>query len=255
MMITPYVGDIAVSTKSVTIAVNPADRERIDDLVMSACTISKVSDDKTYQAARNMAGQLKSMLNEISDAAKSAKRPGNEVNDAISQLAKDISQSVVKEQTRILGLITRYVAKLEQEKAKRMAEQRAREEEAQRAISEARAAAALATSEAQKARAQLDLARAELAREIVKSTAQAEEEKPLAPGGRVTHPWKFRVTDPNQVVAKYGLSLFRWELDILACQDLVKAQLEKNPGCPPEIAGIEVSRETKVTINATAKTL
>jgi hypothetical protein len=42
----------------------------------------------------------------------------------------------------------------------------------------------------------------------------------------------------------------RVELDILACNDAVKAQLSIDPHTPPSLPGIEVTRETQVHVKA-----
>lgn len=251
MQILPYVGHIQISQESVRISVNPADKDRVEDLVMSSCAVTTVKDQSSYMVARSMAAKLKSMLSEITDAAKAAKRPSTEINEAISTLAADISSPVLAEQNRILGLITVYVKQLEAERAARLEEQRKIKEESDRKIAEAKAAALKAETQAQQAKAQLDLARAELSRQTAMLAAEAES-KSLVPGGRVAHPWKYRVINANQVVEKYGLSLFRWELDILACNDEVKRQLEHNPTGVPVIAGLEITQDTKVSIKGSA---
>lgn len=248
MQIIPYVGQTQISPATVTISVNPADRERVEDLVMRSCTVTTVRDERSYEAARNMVSQLKSMLTEITESAKTAKRPGNEVNDAIATLAGDISRPVTAEHNRILAIITAYVKKLEAERAKRLAEQRKAEEEAARKIAEAQRDAQRAQTEAQKIKAQLDLARAELAKQAAATAAQAENNKPLVPGGRVAHPFKYKLIDVAQVVQAGNKRLLRIELDILACQDAVRAQLEKHPDKAPSLPGIEITQETKVTI-------
>jgi hypothetical protein len=254
MQITPFVGDTVVSSDTVTIRINPSDRERADDLVLRTSTIAIVRDERTFRNAREALGQLKSMLNEISDSEKGAKRPFSAIVNAIGQLAKDVGTQVKDEHERIQRLCSHYVAKLEAEKYAKRDAQRKAQAEAEQKITEARKRAALAQTENEKLRSQLALAQAELDRQTIVTAAQSDEQKSLVPGGRVDHPWRFELVDPKATVAAGGIRLLRIELDILACQDCVRAQLETNPDRVPTLPGITVSRETKVSVKATAPT-
>jgi multidrug efflux pump subunit AcrA (membrane-fusion protein) len=145
------------------------------------------------------------------------------------------------------------VARLEAEEREHKARLYKAQQEAEAKIAQARKAAAVAKTENEVALTQLNLARAELDREMIKTAGElAEMEK--ARGTRVTHPWHFELVDPEATIRAGGKRLLRIEVDHLACQDAVKAQLEIAPDKEPTLPGIKVTRETKVSIRATAQT-
>jgi len=250
MQILPYVGETIVSSGTVRIEVNPQDRDRADDLILSTSTISIVKDERTFKSARDAMGQLKSMLNEIIAGEKSAKQPFSAIVTRIGQLAKDVGLQVKAEHDRIQALTSRYVAALEAAEAKRREEARKAQAEAETQIRQAQRAAELAKSEKEKARTQLQLAQAQVKHETLVADNQAREAQTLVPGGRVTHPWRFQLIDPEAVVKAGAKRLLRFELDLLACQDSVRAQLEIAPDKMPELPGIRITRETKVSVKA-----
>jgi hypothetical protein len=255
MQITPFVGETIVSSDTVSIRVNPKDRERADDLVLRTSTITMVKDEHTYAAAREAAGQLKSMLTEIADSQKAAKGPFTSIVNTISALAKDVAEAVKTEHERILRICSAYVAKIEAEEEAKRVQLRKAQAEAEARIEEARRAALAAKTKAEIAQAHLNLASASVHRDGI-TYAIAQEKPALVPGGRLTHPWRFELVDPLATL-KAGAGakrLLRIEVDFLACQDSVRAQLEKNPDQVPSLPGIRVIRETKVTIKATAQT-
>lgn len=239
MKIVPYVGDTVVSSDTVSIRVNPKDRERADDLILATSTITTVKDEHTFKRASDAMGQLKSMLNEILTSEKGAKQPFTAIVTKIGTLAKDVGVPVRQEHDRIQALCNPYIARIEQEEIDRRNALRAAQMEAERQIAEAR-----------KAADQLAMAQAQIKREA--ASAQLAEQKSIAPGGRVTHPWKFELVDPAATIQAGAGRLLRIEVDFLACQDAVRAQLEKDPDRVPTLPGIKVSRETKFNARATA---
>lgn len=254
MQLIPYYNEDELVPSEVTVKVNPIDRERAEDLVLSTSAIVAVKDEKSFALARTALGQLKSMINEISDAEKGAKRPFNAVTNAILKLGAELETPVSREYARINGLVNAHVIKLEAEKKVRLEQLRFSQDEAQKRVDQAKELEAKAKTDNEKSYAQLQTARAELHREMVKTAAELEPNETLVPGGRVSHPWKFKLTDPAACVKAGGIRLLRIELDILACNDAVKAQLAIDPNTPPSLPGIEVSQETKVTVKATANT-
>jgi len=252
MQILPYVGETIVSSDTVSIRINPTDRDRADDLVLQTSVITTVRDERTFKTARDAMGQLKSMLNEIATSEKGAKQPFSAIVTKIGQLAKDVGSSVKAEYDRIQALTTRYVAHLEALEAKRREEVRKAQAEAEAKIREAQRAAALAKSEKEKNKSQLALAQAQLDREAIVSAELLRGQQSLVPGGRVTHPWKFELVDPEATIKAGATRLLRIEVDFLACQDAVRAQLESAPDKEPTLPGIKVSRETKVNVRAQA---
>ena len=250
MQIIPCVGETIVSSGTVTIRINPADRERADDLILSTSTITLVKDERTFTRARDAMGQLKSLMNEIGDSEKSAKRPFTAITTKIGNLAKDVGGPVKLEHDRIQKLCNTYAARIEEEERQRREALRQAQLEAERKIVEARKAQALAKSESEKVKSQLAVAQAELTRQNI--VVQNSEKKSIVPGGRVNHPWTFKLIDPVATLAAGGKRLLRIEVDHLACLDAVKAQLEVNPEAWPELPGIEIIRDTKVIVPATS---
>jgi hypothetical protein len=102
------------------------------------------------------------------------------------------------------------------------------------------------------------VAQQELAKEMALEIAQIGADKPkrgLVPGGRVNHPFEFRLKNIREVIQAGCINLLRWELDIRACQDSVRAQLEIDPSREPTLPGIEVTRKINVSVRASARVL
>jgi hypothetical protein len=248
MQLVPYIDGKTLATNKIVVQVNPEDQDRADEIVLQSSTITVVKDERTYSVAREAAAKLKNMLNEISASEKAAKQPFTAVANKIAGLAKDVGGSVKTEHERILKLCSVYVAKLEAEEAERKARLHKAQAEAERKIIEARKAAVVSL-EADKA--QLAIARAEVERQQIKAEQQEIAQKTKLVGGRITHPWRFELVDPYVTLGQGGYRLLRIEVDVLACQDNVRAQLEVNPDKEPVLPGIKVTRETKVFINPT----
>lgn len=274
MEIIPFVGDQQLTATSVTIRVNPADRARAEELVERTAQCRLVNDTPSFERARTLAGEAKAMLKEIEDSKKLAKKPFNSVEKAIDKLAAEVALEVSSEHERILILLNAYVRKLETERA---AEERARAEAARlereahdRKVREAEAAkraAELAARQAQDEAAKLRLEQEalknallveqqKLAREMAEELAMIGEDQPkkgLVPGGRVDHPYTFKLMNLPELINNHRLDLLRWELNVRACQDDVRLQLERNPDAKPVLPGIEISQEISVSVRATRR--
>lgn len=271
--IIPYLGSEPIAATKVFIRVNPADRARAEKLIERTAAITSVTDELSFEAARALAGEAKSMLNEIDDSRKAAKKPFGAVERAIDTVATDIAKNVLEEHERLLGLLNDYVVILErmrraEEKAKADAARREREAY-EKKIAQAQAAQRAAELEAQQARDeatrlrlqeealknQLLAEQQKLSQEMAEEIARIGEEpkKGLVPGGRVDHPLIFKLIDLPAVINSHRLDLLRWELNIRACQDAVRLQLELNPDATPSLPGIEITQETSVSVRATRK--
>ena len=251
MDLIPYVGGTQLTASSVVVKVNELDSDRAEELVLRTCTIVQVDDPDSFFEARRAVASLKAMIEEITLSKKSAKAPFTAVGRSIDELADSVNAPVQAEHQRILALMKIYVEKLEAERKAFEARRQAMQHEAERKIAEAKTAQLKANNEDAKALADLNLARAQLDRQM------AVEAAPLAqagvvPGGRVSHPYKFKLVDKGAVFASGNLRLLRVELDILACQDAVKAQLER--GETPHLPGIEITQETTISVKAAART-
>jgi len=275
--IVPLVGNQPITAGSVIVRVNPDDRIRVAEAVERSSAITHVNDDMTLSAAKRMAGEIKSLLDEIQDSKKAAKRPFAAVEKAIDALASEVGQPVQNESQRVLGLINGYVtelerrAKIEAREKERLLQaqidaQRAKLREAQAAQEKAEAEARAAKDEAARIRAHAEAERrkaaaeqaqlaAEMAREV--SMIGVKPKQALVQGGRVDHKFEFTLEDVYATVSALGgqgWKLLRWELDIRACQDACKAQLEKDPDVEPKLPGISVKRTVNVSVRATART-
>jgi hypothetical protein len=258
------------------VRVNPADQERADALVLRTSAIGKVDDAKSFNEAKSAAGQLKALINEIETGKKACKQPFSAINEAINQQALLVGNPVEIEHKRILGLLNSYVARLEaiqkeQERKAAEATRLAQEEHdrkiraAQEAQARAEAEARTATDELAREKARADAnaqllvaAQEQLAKEMAMEVAGIGADKPkrgLVPGGRVDHPYEFKLKNLRETINAGCINLLRWELDIRACQDSVRAQLEIDPNCTPSLPGIEVTQKINVSVKASARIL
>jgi hypothetical protein len=273
LQLIPYVGQEPMRSDSFSIVVSEEDRHRVTRLLMRCRGVTSVNDKDSLAQAEVAAGQLKALINEIDDAKKAAKRPFSAVEQTIENKAQEISEGLRIENKRILSLMNAHVAQLE---AQAKAEQRKREEalriekaRLEKIAAEARAQQLKAEAEARAAQDEAERLRAQIrAKQMEEARQDAELDQVLAAevanlgvkpqpsllrGGRVDHPWKFRLVDVEAVVKAGYTRCLRIEPDILACRDAVKAQLERRgPDATPSIPGFEISRETSVSIRASA---
>lgn len=273
MEIVPLVGTQPITADTVSVNVNPDDRARAKALVLRTSVITAVSDQDSFLVAKRAAGQLKAMVNEIVDSKKAAKRPFAAVERAIDDLAGEVGKPVADEHSRVLDLLNGYVARLEaaakeeQRKkdealAKQIAAQQEQLRQAQAAQLKAEEEARGAKDEVERINAQAEAKRrAEVAEAAKLSSEMAGEiakigEKPkrsFVPGGRVDHPYEFKLVDLQACLKAGGWRLLRWELDKRSCQDSCRAQLELNPDAQPVLPGIEITQTVNVSVRASAK--
>lgn len=274
-MIVPYFGEEIVTATSIEVRINPEDRERAQALVERTSEITAVDDAVSFEAARGAAGQIKALLDEIALDKKRSKLPFAAVEAAIEKLAVNIANPVKTEQDRILGLLNGYVTKLE---AARKADERARadaqrkvQEEADRRVREAEIAQAAAQSELQAAKDEIErsklreaaqrrdnqLLQQQLARELAADVEQLgqsnEPPRGLVPGGRVNHTYDFELVNVQATCDARCYRLLRWALDIRACQDSVKTQVEMAPNIEPSLPGIKITKRLNVSVKASSR--
>jgi predicted phage tail protein len=270
MELLPYYGDEILTTHSVQIRINPADRKRARELLAATADIIAVKDEQTFTIARHSLGQLKALLEEIEKGKKSVKQPFDQVLTLISETAKELWDPVMNEHRRIQELLNGYVKQLEdarkEEERRHREETRRLQQEHDRKIGEARAAQAKAEEEARKALDEAERQRAkataqaqllvaaneQLAKEIALEAANMFEsqKRGLVPGGRVDHNYEFKLVDLEAVIKARAVRLLRWEIDHRACQDACQAQLQIDPTCEPTLPGIEVTRKLNVNVRA-----
>jgi hypothetical protein len=244
MELTPlYAGD-ELSVAQVKVLVNPKDRARAEALVSETSKLKTIARTEDLQAVKRAAGQCKAMLNEIEDAKKAAKRPFGAVEAAINDLASEVSDPVESEHKRLLGLLNAYVARVEAEEREELRRKREQAEQEQRE----------AQARIQAARNEQALLEAEMQLELSRFNPAPPPAKGKITGGRVDHPWTYKVINIAQVIEKYGTRLIRWELDILACNDEVRRQLAEYPDRDPVIPGLQVERKVNVSVKAQAAT-
>jgi hypothetical protein len=275
MEIVPYFGEQIITSSDVEVRVNPNDRRRAKEVVARTSAVSEITDEVTFSGARQAAAELKAMVDEIAAAKKQAKLPFASVERAIDNQALIVLTPVQDEHKRILALLNGYVEKLE---AAIKAEQR-RENEARRLAQEAadrkvrEAQALLAETEAFLRKAQDESQRtllraaaaerenkllqeqlaASLAADVDELGKDLEPQRGLVPGGRVDHIYDFKLINVQQTCEARCYRLLRWELDIQACRDSVKSQLEGLPEIEPTLPGIQITKRLNVSVKAASR--
>jgi hypothetical protein len=249
MELAPYYGENPLTVSDVSVKIRSSDRKRVLDLTERINKeITEVKDDDSFTAARRAAGELKAAHGEIYDAKRGAKRPFEAVLTSIEDLAKELIGKVEAEENRLAQLLKGYVKQLEAKKrdeqrldrAKKALEEKAHEERVNRLQADGQTQAA-------------QLAELERGLELEVAAMNIEPEKGLVPGGRVTHPFKFKLINAEATVKAGCIRLLKIEVDILACQDAVRAQLEIAPDHAPALPGIEVTQDISVTIKAASR--
>ena len=274
MQIQLYLGEQIVTASNVVVRVNPEDRVRAEALVhRTRKDVQEVSTPEEFELARQAAGEIKGMLDEIENDRKAAKTPFTTIGRTMDDLAHRVAGPVKNEQDRILGLMSQHVAKLEAARQKKEREEaearRLAQIEADRKVSEAQLAA-------QKAQEQLRLAQDAIERGHLREVAQQRENallqqqlaaelaadveelgkeppKSFVPGGRVNHAYDFELINVQATCEARCYRLLRWELDILACRDSVKNQLEGFPEIEPTLPGIKITKRLNVSVKAASR--
>jgi hypothetical protein len=274
MMLVPYAGETPIDTSTIVVRTDPDDQKRVDFLVSRCRAIVSVADQLGLDTARRLGGEIKAMEDAIQFAKKGAKGPFTAIENAIEQRAKEISAPLLNEKRRIAGLLGAYVNGLEEaekaERIKREAQLEAQVREQQRLLHEAQDAQRKAEEEAQAAKSEYERilawkraaanqalqAQAQLATEMAQEAARIGAEKALRgkiPGGRVNHTYDYKIVDLRAILKAGYMGLLRWEIDKRSCNDEVKRQLERNPDAEPKIPGIEITRETNVSLKPSAR--
>lgn len=275
--IVPLFGEETITASSVTISVNKTDRDRAQALVKRTQEITYVSgDDMSFEDARHAAAELKSLLDEIELSRKSAKTPFTAIERAIDGAASNVATPVKTEHKRVLALLNGYVAKLEAERKEEERRQAAArmlaQAQADRKVREAEAAQAKAQKELQAAHDEIERARLklvaqqrenmllqeQLARELQADVDELgkpdEAPRSLVPGGRVDHLYEFELVDVAATVKAGCWRLVKWTLDIMACRDSVKNQLEMlPPDQEPTLPGIKITKKLNVSVKAASR--
>jgi hypothetical protein len=249
MELSPYYGEKLLTVSDISVKIRSSDRKRILDVIATtAKEITEIKDEDSFTAARRAAGVLKMIHGEIYDSKRSAKKPFEMVLASIEDLAKEMIGKVEVEEARIAGLLKGYVKLLEQKK-----KDQERLERAVKAAEEAAHRQRVSQLQADGQTQAAQLAELERGLDLEVAAMNQEQEKGLVPGGRVTHPWKFKLVNAEATVKAGCIRLLKIELDILSCQDAVRAQLEIAPNHAPALPGIEVTQDISVTIKAASR--
>lgn len=245
MELVPFYGENQLTASQITVRIRTSDRQHAKAVVArTAAEIKEVIDEETYTRARRAAAELKNLSKEIYQAKRAAKSPFEAVAASIEDLAKEVIGPVDAELDRVINVMTGYVRNLEakQKAAQKALQQRLDEEERQH-------------QERLKLLEDAKRQQAELERSLeLEVRAMTTEPMPgVVPGGRVTHPWKFKLINAAETVKAGGIRLLRIELDVLACQDSVRSQLEIAPDKEPTLPGIEVTQDISITIKAASR--
>lgn len=245
MELLPFYGENQLSASHITVRIRASDRQHALALVSrTQAEIKAVTDEETYTKARRAAAELKNLSKEIYQAKRNAKSPFEAVTASIEDLAKEITSPVDKELERVIEVMTGYVRTLErkQKEAQRALQKRLDEEE------KAHQETLQKLEESKRAAAELERSLELEVRAMTTVPAPG-----VVPGGRVTHPWKFKLIDAAQTVREGCIRLLRIELDVLNCQDAVRGQLEIAPDKAPSLPGIEVTQDINIIIKASSR--
>jgi beta-glucosidase-like glycosyl hydrolase len=276
MLLAPTLGPdhAPITAGSVVIVTDPDDQKRVDFLVSRCSALTDIQDDHSLTLARRLGGEVKAMLDEIQNQKRAVKTPFRMIENGIEERAKEISEPLLQEKTRIAGLLGGYVSRLEAaekaEAARREAALQAQVREQQRRLHEAQNAQRKAEEEARDAKSEAERimarervaanqalqAQAQLAQEMAQEAAAIGSDKPVKgkiPGGRVTPVYSYRVVNLKAALTAGFLRLFRWEIDVRACNDEVRAQLDKDPDAEPQIPGLEITKTISVSVKAAGR--
>src|SRR4029077_1711429 len=110
MEIALYFGEQPITASNVEVRINPEDRQRANALIeRTRKDVREVNDSEEFDVARQAAGQIKAMLDEIELSRKQVKTPFLVLERTIDETARRVSGPVKNEQNRILGLLGTYV--------------------------------------------------------------------------------------------------------------------------------------------------
>jgi hypothetical protein len=276
MEIQLYYGEQPITASNVEVRVNATDRDRALAMVhRTRNDVQDVNDPEEFDLARQAAGEIKALLDEIELSRKQVKMPFLVLERTIDETARKVSGPVKNEQNRILGLLGTYVARLEAaRKEQQRIEAEARrlaQEEADRRVREAQEAAELAQEQLRKAETEIEITHArviaqnrenqllrqqlnrELAADVEELGKDLEPPPGLVPGGRVDHVYDFKLVNVQATCDARCFRLLKWELDIMACRDSVKSQLEGMPEIEPSLPGIEITKRINVSVKASSR--
>jgi signal transduction histidine kinase len=251
MQLTPYLGDTPIESDKFRCEPDPRAIQRITGLISRTWEITQVGTEAEAQLATRVAGEIRDMEEEINLAKRQTKNPIRAIENGIEAVAKELLGPVLEEKRRIGNLLSLWVQKKEAE----LAEERQKAREALRAAEEAQRKAEQAQRQAEDESARLKAEQAMIEAQIIagmqaQQLAESMEQKAKLPGTKVSHPYHFRLVNLKAVVAA-GLEgiILRVELDVLACNDMVRTQLAQGKA-EPEIPGVEITQETVVHVRA-----
>lgn len=250
MQLTPYLGDTPIETDKFHCEADPKATKRIAGLLHRTWEITHVRDEAEAQVATRMAGEIREMEEEINLAKRQTKGPIRAIENGIEAVAKELLGPVLEEKRRIGNLLAEWVK--QREAAMREAYRKGQE-----ALRKAEEARRRAEEETKKAKSEIERMKAEQvameAKIIEGMQAQqlelAKEGKATLPGTKVSHPLHFRLLSLKTVVDAGLESILRIELDILACNDIVRGQMAQGK-FEPEIPGVEITQDTVVHVRA-----
>lgn len=250
MQLTPYLGDTPIETDKFRCEADPQATKRIASLVSRSWQITAITQEADAQLATRVAGEIRQMEEEINLAKRSTKGPIRAIEAGIEAVAKELLDPVLEEKKRISNLLASWV----KQKEAALAEERRK---AQEALQKAEDARRKAEQEARKAKDEVERFKAEQAMMEAKiiagmqaqQLAHTEELKATLPGTKVSHPYHFKLYDLKAVVNAGLQNILRVELDVLACNDIVRGQLAQGK-FEPEIPGVEITQETVVHVRA-----
>jgi hypothetical protein len=262
MRLIPKIADAEVQPGAIKIWAEQSSLDQIQVAVREAgkLTEANASTVVTIVAASK---QLHKLLSDVEKSRKAAKEEFLKANKDIDALARKIADPIKLHYDRLTALLAKWHDAEERRKA---AEERARLEAEAAAAAEAKRIAdeeerqrqeliqrqkdAKTLEEQEQASLELSFLDSEIPVEIdlesleIPSTNEWPQYQAPIPGATTKKRYKFTLVDPVAAY-QYSKTIVRWEVSVLACQDIVRSQLDSN--IEPKIPGIQIETYTDVS--------
>ena len=262
MKLIPKIADTEIRLGDIKIFADRSSLELIQAAVGEASGLTEVN-ALTLLTVVSAAKRLHKLISEVDKSRKEAKADFLKANKDIETLATKIVLPLKSHYDRLTNLLAAWHdaeerRKEDEERRREEAEEaaaaeerrQAEEEERQRQVLIKRQKEAKTFAEQEQANLELSFVDSDIPVEVnfgaieIPSATQWPEYKAPIPGATTTKRYKFTLVDP---VAAYQFSkqLVRWDIAVLAAQDIVRSQLEQH--LEPKIPGVKIETYTDVT--------
>lgn len=263
-MLLPMIGSTELVPGSITVVGDKGRIAKINESLARAAKYTEVTEANLAEVVQK-AKELKSLEAQIEADKKAAKRQFLDINTALEDLAKQLRGPVLAQYDRLTKLLAAWKEqqdklKAEAERLRRIKEQAEREaRERAEAQREAERQALIAKQQASATQAELDDATVE--RDLFETGYQAPpppepvddldyspSSAPI-PGAITTTRYKFTLEDPLAAY-KFSKQIVKWDIQHLACMDVVRSLQERNQ--PILIPGVRIETYTDVSTRGSA---